>query len=189
MSDVIENSYIFSSAASVSNISRVATAERSTVSAAHHGTAAGLRTSTRARHNTGKTGDVSKVYKRTTHYNNLDMHKKDIVCFDDSNACGEYFSLDLDIWEELSYSIDEHKRINVGRQRSGNEVRLFIKTSEFGEFKIVDNIILFSRSGWAELRRVRGKDKGLPLEVNANGTLWIGDRAEFNKIKIFTMKV
>lgn len=189
MSNVVENSYIFSSAACVSDISSVATAERSVVSVSHPCPAANPQTSPQARPAVEDMGGVSKVYKRTTHYNNLDMPKKDIICFDDSNACGEYFSLDLDIWEELSYSVDEHKRINVGRQRSGNEVRLFIKTTEFGEFKTVDNIILFSRSGWAELRRVRGKDKGLPLEVNANGTLWIGDRAEFNKIKIFTMKV
>ena len=131
---------------------------------------------------------VSKVYKRTTHYNILDMPKKDIFCFDDSNAYGEYFSLDLNLWEELNYSIDEHKRINVSRQHAGKEIRLFIQNNETGGFKIVDNIIMFSRAGWSELRRVRGENKGLPLEVNANGTIWIGDRAEQGKIKIFTRR-
>ena len=33
---------------------------------------------------TEKNATVSKVYKRTTHYNILDMPKKDIFCFDDS---------------------------------------------------------------------------------------------------------
>lgn len=136
---------------------------------------------------TEKNATVSKVYKRTTHYNILDMPKKDIFCFDDSNAYGEYFSLDLNSWEELNYSIDEHKRINVSRQHAGKEIRLFIKNNETGEFKTVDNIIMFSRAGWSELRRVRGENKGLPLVVNANGTIWIGDRAE-GTIKIFTRR-
>lgn len=135
-----------------------------------------------------KSGTVSKVYKRTTRYNILGMSKKDIFCFDDSNACGEYFSLDLNFWEELNYSIDEHKRINVSRQHAGKEIRLFIQSDETGEFKKVDNIIMFSRAGWSELRRVRGENRGLPLEVNANGTIWIGDRAEQGKIKIFTRR-
>ncbi len=139
----------------------------------------------RAEIQTEKSMTVSKVYKRTTHYNIFDMPKKDIICFDDSNAYGEYFSLDLDFWEELNYSIDEHKRINVGRQHAGKEVRLFIQTDETGEFKKIDNIIMVSRAGWSELRRVRGENRGLPLEVNANGTIWIGDRAEPGQIKIF----
>jgi hypothetical protein len=137
---------------------------------------------------TGKNATVSKVYKRTTRYNILDMPKKDIFCFDDSNAYREYFSLDLNSWEELNYSIDEHKRINVSRQHAGKEIRLFVQNNETGGFKIVDNIIMFSRAGWSELRRVRGENKGLPLEVNANGTVWIGDRAEQGKIKIFTRR-
>jgi hypothetical protein len=137
---------------------------------------------------TEKNATVSKVYKRTTRYNILDMPKKDIFCFDDSNAYREYFSLDLNSWEELNYSIDEHKRINVSRQHAGKEIRLFVQNNETGGFKIVDNIIMFSRAGWSELRRVRGENKGLPLEVNANGTVWIGDRAEQGKIKIFTRR-
>ena len=137
---------------------------------------------------TEKNATVSKVYKRTTHYNILDMPKKDIFCFDDSNAYREYFSLDLNSWEELNYSIDEHKRINVSRQHAGKEIRLFVQNNETGEFKTVDNIIMFSRAGWSEIRRVRGENKGLPLEVNTNGTVWIGDRAEQGKIKIFTRR-
>ncbi|MGI5841597.1 MAG: hypothetical protein ACOX6N_05270 [Patescibacteria group bacterium] len=112
------------------------------------------------------------------------MAKKDIFCFDDSNAYGEYFSLDLNLWEELNYTIDDHKRINVSRQHAGKEIRLFIQNGEAVDFKTVDNIIMFSRAGWSELRRVRGENQGLPLEVNANGTVWIGDRAQ-EKIKIF----
>jgi len=131
-----------------------------------------------------KNKTVKKVYKRTTRYNCSGMAKKDIFCFDDSNAYGEYFSLDLNLWEELNYTIDDHKRINVSRQHAGKEIRLFIQNGEAVDFKTVDNIIMFSRAGWAELRRVRGENRGLPLEVNANGTVWIGDRAQ-EKFKIF----
>ncbi len=135
-----------------------------------------------------KNKTVKKVFKRTAHYYSLDMTKKDLFCFDDSQAYGEYFSLDLDLWEELNYSLDEHKRINVSRQHAGKEIRIFIQNNETGEFKTVDNIIMFSRAEWSELRRVRGENKGLPLEVNANGTIWIGDRAEQGKMKIFTRR-
>ena len=132
----------------------------------------------------GINSTVNKLYKETTRFN-YSMPAKDIFCFDDSNSCGEYFSLDLEIWEELSYSIDEQKRINVGRPHAEKDVRLFTQTEENGEFKTVDSIIMFNRSGWAELRRVRGENRGLPLVVNRNGTIWLGDRAEFNNIKIF----
>ena len=145
-------------------------------------------TAGRAGTQTEKSGNVSKVYKRTARYNYSGMTKKDIFCFDDSSAYGEYFSLDLNLWEELNHSIDEHKRINVSRQHAGKEIRLFIQNNETGEFKTVDNIIMFSRAGWSELRRVRGESRGLPLEVNTNGTIWIGDRAEQGKIKIFTRR-
>lgn len=145
-------------------------------------------TAGRAGTQTEKRGTVSKVYKRTTRFNYSGMTKMDLFCFDDSQAYGEYFSLDLNLWEELNHSIDEHKRINVSRQHAGKEIRLFIQNNETGEFKTVDNIIMFSRAGWSELRRVRGENKGLPLEVNANGTIWIGDRAEQGNIKIFIRK-
>lgn len=144
-------------------------------------------TAGRAGTQTEKRDTVSKVYKRTTRFNYSGMTKKDIFCFDDSSAYGEYFSLDLNLWEELNHSIDEHKRINVSRQHAGKEIRIFIQNNETGEFKTVDNIIMFSRAGWSELRRVRGENKGLPLVVNANGTIWIGDRAE-GTIKIFIRK-
>ncbi|MFA6876056.1 MAG: hypothetical protein WCQ87_05435 [Parabacteroides sp.] len=147
------------------------------------------QTRTNKQINTETNVKTSKVYKRTTRYNSLGMAKKDIICFDDSNAYGEYFSLDLDLWKELDYSVDEHKRINVGRQHAGHEIRLFIQTNVIDEFKIVDNIIMFSRAGWSELRRVRGENRGLPLEVNENGTIWIGDRAGQGKLKIFILKV
>jgi len=157
---------------------------------------------------TEKNATVRKVFKRTTHYNCSDMAKKDLFCFDDSQADGEYFSLGLKTWKESEFTIDEHKRINVGRTHAGENVRLFIQKDfetllnelskegltleQIEEFynnekdpKITDCLISFNRRIWSELRRVRGESRGLPLEVNTNGTIWIGDRAEQEKIKIF----
>lgn len=168
-------------------------------------------TAGRAGTQTEKNRNVRKVYKRTTRYNYSGMTKKDIFCFDDSSAYGEYFSLGLEIWEELEFTIDEHKRINTGRTHAGDNVRLFIQKdfetllnellkegltreqieifyNKEKEPKIIDHLISFNRRIWSELRRVRGESRGLPLEVNTNGTIWIGDRAEQGKIKIFTRR-
>lgn len=179
MYDIEEKNVIFSATGCVS--------ECSESSPAGWPARSGCPTDERMENQTEKNMTVGKVFKRTAHYYSLDMTKKDLFCFDDSQAYGEYFSLDLDLWEELNYSLDEHKRINVSRQHAGKEIRIFIQNNETGEFKTVDNIIMFSRAGWSELRRVRGENKGLPLVVNANGTIWIGDRAE-GTIKIFIRK-
>lgn len=165
-------------------------------------------TAGRAGTQTEKNRTVSKVYKQTTRFNYSGMTKKDLFCFDDSQAYGEYFSLGLGAWDELVFTIDEHKRINLGRTHAGENVRLFIQKDfesllnellkegltreQIKEFynnekdpKITDSLISFNRRIWSELRRVRGEDRGLPLEVNTNGTIWIGDRAEQGNIKIF----
>lgn len=128
--------------------------------------------------------NVNKVYKAATRFS-YSMPKKDIFCFDDSNSCGEYFSLDLDLWEEVTFSIDEHKRINIGRRNADKEVRLFAHIKEDGIIKTSDNLISFPRENWAEIRKVRGENLGLPLTVNTNGTIWAGDRFLDMDLKIF----
>lgn len=160
------------------------------------------QTGERKQRNTEDNILVNKVYKATTRYNyitrynntisynhttpyNNTMPQKDIFCFDDSKAEGEYFSLDLNLWEEVTYSIDEQKRINIGRLHAAKDVRLFIQIRKKGELKTVNNMIMFDRSEWAELRRVRGENRGLPLDVNQNGTIWIGDRFLNKDLKIF----
>lgn len=127
---------------------------------------------------------VNKVYKQTTHFN-YSMSKKDVFCFDDSQACGEYFSLNLEVWEEVPFSIDEHNRINIGRKNAGKEVRFFAHITEGGKIKKSDNLISFPRENYAEIRRVRGENIGLPLTVNTNGTVWTGNRFINMDLKIF----
>jgi len=130
---------------------------------------------------------VNKLFKQTTRFS-YSMPKKDIFCFDDSQAHGEYFSLNLDVWEEVPFSIDEHTRINVGRKNAGKEVRFFAHITEGGEIKKSDNLISFPRENYAEVRRVRGENIGLPLTVNSNGTVWAGDRFINMDLKIFTRR-
>lgn len=142
-------------------------------------------TAGRAGTQTEKSGTVSKVYKRTTRFNYSGMAKKDIFCFDDSSAYGEYFSLNLEVWEEVPFSIDEHNRINIGRKNAGKEVRFFAHITEGGKIKKSDNLISFPRENYAEIRRVRGENIGLPLTVNTNGTVWTGNRFINMDLKIF----
>jgi len=127
---------------------------------------------------------VNKVYKEATRFS-YSMPKKDIFCFDDSNAYGEYFSLDLDVWEEAAFSIDERSRLNVGRKNAGKEVRFFAHIAAGGEIKKSNGLISFPRENYAEIRRVRGENIGLPLTVNTNGTVWAGDRFVNMDLKIF----
>lgn len=130
---------------------------------------------------------VNKVFKATTRFN-YSMPKKDIFCFDDSNACGEYFSLDLNVWEEIAFSIDEHNRISAGRKHAGKEVRFFAHIKDGGEIKKSDSLISFPRENYAEIRRVRGENIGLPLTVNTNGTVWAGNRFINMDMQIFTRR-
>lgn len=211
MSEIAENSYIFSPAGCASELSGSGLAGCCLGPGAQAGRRASRRAYKRGKTQAEKRTGVSKVFKRTTHYNSLGMTKKDLNCFDDSNAYGEYFSLDLNVWEELSFSIDEHKRINIGRPQAGEKVRLFVLKdfetfleemlkesfdreeieklyNKFKEPVITDDMIGFHRRVWSDLRRVRGENRGEPLEVNANGTIWIGDRAEPGNVRIFTRR-
>ena len=211
MSEIAEISYIFSPAGRVSELSGSGLASCCLGPGAQAGRRASRRAYRRGKTQAEKRTGVSKVFKRTTHYNSLGMTKKDLNCFDDSNAYGEYFSLDLNVWEELSFSIDEHKRINIGRSQAGEKVRLFVLKdfetfleemlkesfdreeieklyNKFKEPVITDDMIGFNRRVWVDLRRVRGENRGQPLEVNANGTIWIGDRAEPGNTRIFTRR-
>lgn len=211
MHEITKNSYIFSPAGCVSELSGSGLAGCCLGAVAQAGRRASRRASKRGKSQAEKRTRVNKIYKRTTHYNSLGMTKKDLNCFDDSNACGEYFSLDQNVWEEVDFSIDDHKRINIGRSQAGEKVRLFILKdfetflkemlqagfekeeiekmyNKFKEPVITDELIGFHRRVWSDLRRVRGDDRGQPLEVNSNGTIWIGDRAEPGNTRIFTRR-
>lgn len=211
MHDITENSYIFLPTGRVSELSGSGLVGGYLGTVTQAGRRVSRRASKRGKNQAEKRIGVKKVYKRTTHYNSLGMTKKDLNCFDDSTACGEYFSLDRNFWEEVNFSIDEHKRINIGRPQAGEKVRLFILKDfetfqedmlkegfdreeieklyiKFKEPVITEDLIGFNRRVWVDLRRVRGENRGQPLEVNSNGTIWIGDRAELGNVKIFTRR-
>lgn len=136
---------------------------------------------------TGPRTEANKLYNRTTQYTNA-MHKKEIYCFDDSQSFGEYITLDLDSWEPIDYTIDNQKRINLGRSKNLKEVRVYIQRGKLGTYELESHYIHFDRKEWAELRRVRGKNRGLPLTINTNGTIWMGDRFDNSIFKIFIRK-
>jgi hypothetical protein len=60
-----------------------------------------------------------------------------IICLDDTGAEGEYTSLDRKVWRELRkvqgidkgkpLMIQENGRLQLGREFSGYEVRVFVK--------------------------------------------------------------
>lgn len=211
MHEITENSYIFLPAGRVSELSGSGLAGCCWGAVTQAGRRESRRAGKRGKSQAEKRIGVNKVYKRTTRYNSLGMTKKDLNCFDDSKACGEYFSLDRNVWEEVNFSIDEHKRINIGRPQAGEKVRVFILKdfetfqeeilkegfdreeieklyNKFKEPAVTDELIGFNRRVWVDLRRVRGENRGQPLEVNANGTIWIGDRAEPGNVRIFTRR-
>jgi len=130
---------------------------------------------------------VPNVYKRSTQYDTR-MSKKEIYCFDDSQSLGEFLTLDTNLWEQIDYTFDDQKRINIGRPQYLKCIRVYIQRGERGTSHEISNYILLDRKEWAELRRVRGKTKGLPLDINNNGTLWIGDRFGTCNFKIFVRK-
>lgn len=131
---------------------------------------------------TNITDSDSKVLK------NEDFMTDDLNCYNDSQSKGEYFSLDLNEWEEIHYEIFESKRLSIGRQHYKKEVRIFIQKCKSSKITIVDNFIMFDRKLWTELRRVRGDNKGFPLDINQNGTIWFGDRFEGCSMKIFVKR-
>jgi hypothetical protein len=109
-------------------------------------------------------------------------------CFNDSLAIGEYFTLDLDEWEEISCSMIDEEWLYIGRKYDHKGVRVFIKSCPEGVFKNIDNFIMFDRKAWSELRRVRGTKKGLPLEICSNGAIWVGKRFNSDCFKVFVKK-
>lgn len=111
--------------------------------------------------------------------------KENVYCFDDSNAEGEYSSLSSSIWKRIEHTVS-HKRINVGVDYLSKSVRVFVqKSKDVGEVKITDDEYKFDKKHWVELRMVRGESLGLPLEVQDNGTIWVGEKYSRSNLEVF----
>ena len=108
-----------------------------------------------------------------------------IVTYDDSEADGEYYTLD-ESWTEIPNYRSDKYRLGVGLQYAYTEVRLFAGINENSSIKILENKYqLFDRKDWIELRRKRGNNKYKPLSVDKNGTIWIGDKQYGASYRVF----
>jgi hypothetical protein len=114
-----------------------------------------------------------------------DRNKNNIVVFDDSNASGEFFTLD-DSWIEIPSYKSGDNRLGVHRKNAYKQVRLFVALNDDAKVIILENnYMLFDRKNWMELRKIRGKDKFKPLTVDKNGTIWIGDKYNGANFRIY----
>jgi hypothetical protein len=133
--------------------------------------------------------NVQNVYIKTPSYNTSEnMEKKQFVKYDDSQATGEFYTLDLKTWVEIkSHQIDKN-RTGVGRAYSNECAKVFIQVGEIGNIERCKNYIQFDRKDWIELRQARGKNKHKTMRVSENGTIWIGESYAGVNIKIFVKR-
>lgn len=128
---------------------------------------------------------VENVYKVAQRYNIPgDSLKKRIVRYDDSNAEGEYYTLDGS-WQEIENHRIDKNRIGVGRGYGGNEARVYIQIGRLGTTKQCEDYMMFDRKEWIELRKSRGVGKYKPMKIDENGTIWTGVPYNGCNIRVF----
>lgn len=104
-----------------------------------------------------------------------DTDINNVVVYDDSEASGEYYTLD-DTWIEVTNHPSGKLRIGVGRHNAHKEIRMYIGLNKNANvITLSNNYKLFDRKNWIELRRKRGENKHKPLSVDKNGTIWVGE--------------
>jgi hypothetical protein len=105
----------------------------------------------------------------------------EIHCYDDSESFGEYFSLDNSVWKQIDWKVADEKRIRIGRPFYKKDVRVFIQKNKKATIKTLNEFTMLPRGDYRELRKQRGEEKGLPLEVGSNGTIVVTDKfIQFN---------
>lgn len=102
---------------------------------------------------------------------------------EDENETGEYYALNSKLWKliETDAKTDERGRIHLNREFVGREPRVFV-SEESQELETCKKFVIFSKSKWSEVRRVRGKEAGEPLEIQTNGDIWTGHKDKFVKV-------
>jgi hypothetical protein len=112
----------------------------------------------------------------------------EIYCFRDTESKGEYFSLDLSIWWRVDHTISDKNRIRIGGQYYQKDIRVFINKKGFGKIEKLGNFVMFSRKDFSELRKTKGREKGLPLEVQDNGAVWVSEKFADKNLIVFTRR-
>jgi hypothetical protein len=122
--------------------------------------------------------------------------------YDDSKAEGEYFTLDMRKWERVENHWIDNNRIGVGREFKHIETKVFIftyisteedeqKQKEETILKLRESIIIckeyisFDRKYWIDLRKSRGELKNRNIKVSKEGTVWVGEVYNGNKIEVY----
>lgn len=130
--------------------------------------------------------NVENINKAAQQYHILgDKLNKRIVKYDDSKADGEYFTLDLETWNEIESHVIDENRIGVGRNNGLKDSRIFIQIGKQGITKTCDKYLMFCRRDWIELRKARGDDKYQPMQISKNGTVWVGESYIPCKLRVF----
>jgi hypothetical protein len=128
---------------------------------------------------------MDELNKNKSKNSSHDTGIKQVVTYDDSEATGEFYTLD-DSWVEIpNYKSDKY-RLGVGSKYSNTKVRLFVCINTNCNIKIVENkYLLFDRNDWIELRCKRGDNKYKPLSVDKNGTIWIGEKQHGTSYRVY----
>ena len=103
------------------------------------------------------------------------------------NGNGKYHTLNTKIWIliETDEKTDERGRVHLKREYIGKEPSVFV-ADEYQEPETCKYYVILSKSKWLEVRKIRGKEAGEPLEIQTNGDIWTGHKNKF--VKVFVRK-
>ncbi len=103
------------------------------------------------------------------------------------NGNGKYHTLNTKVWIliETDEKTDERGRVHLKREYIGKEPSVFV-ADEYQEPETCKYYVILSKSKWLEVRKIRGKEAGEPLEIQTNGDIWTGHKNKF--VKVFVRK-
>jgi len=131
-------------------------------------------------------GDVANAYNRTQQNNvSSDLMKNKTSKYNDSNAVGEYHTIDTDNWEEIECHIIDEKRIGVGRSQGNKDAIVFLQVIDNGRTDECNNYKMFHKMDWIEYRKERGENKHKRPKISENGVIWIGDTKDVYGFRVF----
>ena len=127
--------------------------------------------------------NVYKVHQHNTILSGL-MRKRIVKC-DDSEAVGEYHTIDTKEWFEIDYHAIDNNRINVGRDYGNQEAIIFIQVETNGKTMKCKNFLMFPKKYWIEYRKERGENKYKKTRISENGLVWVGEPYIKCKLRVF----
>lgn len=120
-------------------------------------------------------------------YINETNNRKDMQ--DSENRDGIVFGVDTNIWTEPFKHLftNELGWFHLHSAYYRNRILVFAAKNDNKESVIpCGDYLLFPQNDWYEVTRVKGKNKGKPLEVYKNGSVWTSSPEKF--IRVFVKK-